>query len=76
MKKSRLVDEQTFNALRDAFVRSCGFQDGDVVPRINDVVADTPDPMPGIACRIDRNRRGVVVVLCGDTMVDVVIEDG
>lgn len=60
----------------DAFLHSCGFQDGDVVTRINDVAVDTPDRMLGIADRIGRDRRAVVVVVRGGAMIDVVIEEG
>lgn len=60
----------------DAFLQSCGFEDGDVVRRINGVAADAPERMMRIADRVGQDRRAVIVVSRGGVARDVVIEEG
>lgn len=60
----------------DAFLQSCGFQDGDVVKSINGVAADKPDRVLTVADQIGKDRKAVVVVVRAGAVVDVVIEEG
>lgn len=59
----------------DAFLASCGFQDGDVVVEVNGVDARQPDRVLGIAERIGNDRQAVVVVLRAGVRVTVTIDE-
>jgi len=59
----------------DAFLASCGFEDGDVVVEINGIDARQPDRILGIAERIGSDRHAVVIVLRAGARVTVTIDE-